>query len=77
MTAKAALKGTAKKVYKLRSGIPDDMRRGTAARAILESISRHRKATADTIRRDMKRGFPDATLRFYLGKFQRERVVVA
>lgn len=77
MTAKAARKGTAKKIYRLKNGIPQSLRRGTAGRAVLESISRHRKATADTIRKDMKRGFPDATLRFYLGKFQREQVVVA
>ena len=48
-----------------------------AGRAILVSIARHRGAEADTIRRDMKRGFSDATLRFYLGKFQREGVLIA
>ena len=63
------------KVYRLRSQIPATLRKPSAGRAVLESIRRHRRATANTIRKDMKRGFSDATLRFYLGKFQRERIV--
>lgn len=75
LTAAAAVTKKAGKVYRLKRGIPmDSVGKG---RAILVSISRHRGATANTIRKDMKRGFSDATLRFYLGKFQRERVVVA
>jgi hypothetical protein len=52
--------------------------RHSAGRAILASIGRRRgRATAHTIRTDMKRGFSDATLRFYLGKFQREGLITA
>ena len=65
------------KVYRLKNGIPADIRNPSAGRAILESISRHRGATINTIRKDMKRGFSDATLRFYLGRFQTRKVVVA
>lgn len=65
------------KVYKLADGMPD-MKRGTVGRAILASIARrHGRATSQAVRTDMKRGTSDATLRFYLGKFQREGVVVA
>lgn len=78
LTAAAAIKdGKHIKVYRLKNGIPKDLAKPSAGRAILESISKHHAATADTIRRDMKKGYPDSTLRFYLGKFQRERVVVA
>ena len=78
LTAAAAINdGQEIKVYRLKDGIPADIRKPSKGRAILESISRHRAATADTIRKDMKRGFSDATLRFYLGKFQREKVAVA
>ena len=77
LTARAAIKdGKASKRYTLVNGVPKDMR-PSAGRTILVSIARHRGAEADTIRRDMKRGFSDATLRFYLGKFQREGVVTA
>ncbi len=77
LTAAAAIKdGQEIKVYRLRNGIPATIKKPSAGRAILESISKHRAATADTIRKDMKRGYPDATLRFYLGKFQREKIVV-
>lgn len=74
--AKAIKDGKAIKRYRLVKGIPKAMQHG-AGRAILVSIARHRGAEADTIRRDMKRGFSDATLRFYLGKFQREGVLIA
>lgn len=66
------------KTYRLKGGIPANVRRGSAARFILAAIGRRRgRATAHDIRVGMKRGMPDATVRFYLGKFQRDGVVVA
>lgn len=65
------------KTYRLAGKIPAGMRQ-SAGRAILTSIGRRRGyATAHAIRGDMKRGFSDATLRFYLGKFQRDGLVLA
>ena len=79
VTAAAAARraGPRGKKYRLISRIPTTIKNPSAGRAILVSISRHRGATANTIRRDMPRGFSDATLRFYLGKFQRQNVVAA
>lgn len=78
LTAAAALRRNvrAQKVYRLRHGIPAGMRR-SAGRMILAAIARRRNATARSLRRGMPRGFSDATLRFYLGKFQRDGIVVA
>lgn len=64
------------KVYRLTNGVPKEMG-NSAGRKILVAIARRRKATAHAIRRAMPRGFSDATLRFYLGKFQREGIVQA
>lgn len=79
LTARAAARRnkSPRKVYRLKAGIPASIRRPSAGRKVLESISRHRGATAYTIRKDMPSGFSDATLRFYLGKYQREGVVLA
>lgn len=76
--AVAARRNTGRgKTYRLVDGIPAEVKKDSAGRAILVSISRHRGATAMVIRKDMPAGFSDATLRFYLGKFQREKVVRA
>lgn len=81
LTTTGAIKdGQARKVYRLKKGIPEGLR-GPAALAVLGAVKKHGHtkaggASADVIRRAMKRGFPDSTLRFYLGKFQREGVLV-
>lgn len=76
-TATAARRATrSNKAYKL-VGDYKDMR-PSVGRTILASIARrHGRATTQSLRKDMKRGASDATLRFYLGKFQREGLVVA
>lgn len=65
------------KFYCLAVPIPADLKPSTG-RTILAAIGRRRgAATTQSLRTDMKRGASDATLRFYLGKFQREGVVIA
>lgn len=65
------------KTYRLASKIPAGMRKSTG-RTILAAIARRNgAATTQSLRRAMGRGASDATLRFYLGKFQREGLVVA
>lgn len=65
------------KTYCLAVPIPADLK-PSIGRQILAAIGRRRgAATTQTLRSDMKRGASDATLRFYLGKFQREGIVVA
>lgn len=78
LTAAVAAKRNVRtqKTYALKNGIPADMRQ-SAGRQILAAIARRRNATANSLRRGMPRGFSDATLRFYLGKFQREGIVTA
>ena len=73
-TATAAITKNEGKVYRLRQRVPAGI--VGKGRAILVAISRHRGADINTIRRDMPRNFSDATIRFYLGKFQREKIVV-
>lgn len=76
-SARAARKhARSNKVYRLRAGIPAEMR-DSAGRKILVAIARRRKTTAQSLRKAMPRGFSDATLRFYLGKFQRAGIVVS
>jgi hypothetical protein len=79
LTAAAAARNNVRslKTYRLTNGIPKELGQETAARMILVAIARRRRATAHTIRKAMPRGFSDATLRFYLGKFQRNGVVVS
>lgn len=76
LTAAAAARRNVRtmKVYRLLAGIPKGMRQ-SAGRMILVSIARRRNATAISLRKAMPRGFSDATLRFYLGKFQREGII--
>lgn len=78
LTAAAAARRNKRSLvtYKLTNGIPKTMK-PTAGRKILVAIARRRKATAHALRTAMPRGFSDATLRFYLGKFQREGIVQA
>lgn len=66
----------ANKAYRLAAGIPGGMRE-SAGRRILVAIARRRRATAQSLRSAMPRGFSDATLRFYLGKFQRDGILVS
>jgi hypothetical protein len=67
------------KVYVLANRIPAHFhaRPEGAGGRILASIARHRMATAKQIRQDMPSGFSDATLRFYLGKFQQDGTILA
>ena len=64
------------KTYRLLDGIPDSIGKETTARAILQSIQKRKGATSKMIRADIGAKVPDPTLRFYLGKFQRDKVVV-
>lgn len=80
LTAATAVRNhvRSEKVYRLKAGVPAGVRPGSTARTILTVIGRQRgRATALTVRKAMKRGTPDATVRFYLGKFQREGIVVS
>ena len=64
------------KTYRLVAGVPEGLR-PSLGRRILVGIARRRNATAVSLRRSMPRGASDATLRFYLGKYQREGVVTS
>jgi hypothetical protein len=65
------------KTYRLASKIPAGMRPSIGRRILAEVGRRQGAATTQKLRGAMKRGASDATLRFYLGKFQREGLVVA
>jgi len=62
------------KQYALLGSIPEALRNPSAARSILESIEKRGTATTNDVRADHPK-FPDPTIRFYLGKFQREKIV--
>lgn len=77
--AKAAKRHTrSQKTYRMKRQIPKTMKE-SAGRTILEVIARMKgKATGNDIRKALIKKAPrssDATLRFYLGKFQREGIV--
>jgi hypothetical protein len=76
LTAAAAITKADGKVYRLKRGLPPTVR--GKGRAILVSISRHRGATANTIRRDMPRNFQRRHAAVLpCGKVQRDNVVIA
>ncbi len=64
------------KTYKLVAGVPAGLR-PSLGRQILVGIARRRNATAVSLRKAMPKGTPDATVRFYLGKFQRDGIVTS
>ena len=63
------------KTYRLIESIPDGIRPKSAAMAILKAIEKHGSATRPQIRAELPKNFKEATLGFYLGKFQREHIV--
>lgn len=68
------------KTYRLIDGIPDAIRKPSAGRSILEAIRKLEKdgpVTAMALRLRLGKEFSAPTLRFFLGKFQRDKVVVA
>ena len=79
--AKRNVKGRERKIYRLNAAGTRALRdmKDSIGRAILAAVARRARygATAASLRRAMARGTSDATLRFYLGKFQREGVLVA
>ena len=58
------------------NGIPDTLRNPSAGRSILESIESRGTASTNDVRADHPK-FPDPTIRFYLGKFQRGEVLTS
>ena len=64
------------KQYSLVNGIPDTLRNPSAGRKILESIEKRGSATNADVRSDWPK-MPPPTIGFYLGKFQRVKVVTA
>ncbi len=66
-----------RKAYRLVDGIPDEMKKASAGRAILEAIKKHGTATSDVLLETLGKKFSKPTMRFYLGKFQREKIIRA
>ncbi len=73
--AKAAGEGRVLKSYRLVDGIPEDIRKGSAGLAILEAIKKHGSATTAELREELPKSFKKPTMQFYLGKFQRDKIV--
>lgn len=70
--------GRVAKTYKLVNGIPDTLRNPSAGRSVLEAIdARGAESSTPNLQADLGKDFPSPTLRFYLGKFQRDGVVAA
>lgn len=65
------------KFYSLIQPIPESLGKDTTARKVLESISKHGHATRTMVRADVGPDVPEPTLGFYLGKFQRDKVLAS
>ena len=63
------------RMYAVRSGGIPNLRPGSAGLRILEAIEKRGWATAQDLRDDLGPKFVDSTLRFFLGKFQRDEVI--
>lgn len=72
-------RGRIVRAYRLTNGVPDGLRENSAGRSILEAIKKltdgDKSATKVAIRARLGDKMPDPTLRFFLGKFQREKVL--
>jgi hypothetical protein len=65
------------KTYSLKNGMPKSVKIGTVGRSILEAIQYHGSPSKKDIRKTIGKKMNDATLRFYLGKFQRDKVLTS
>jgi hypothetical protein len=64
-----------RKRYRMKGNIPEHIGRSTTAYAILVQIQKHKgRATFDHIQARLPK-VPLPTIRFYLGKFQRDKIV--
>jgi hypothetical protein len=67
--------GRTVKTYTLVDGVPDKVRNPSKARTLLSTIYINGKVTANDLRALLGKKFAEPTLRFYLGKYQRENVI--
>lgn len=63
------------KTYELCGDVPESIRNPSAGRSILEAIKARGRATREEIAADLGPKFSQSTLRFFLGKFQRDNTI--
>lgn len=69
--------GRVAKVYRLTGEIPETFRDGSAQRKMLEFVGKHADGvTYQQVQAEFPKS-PTPTVRFYLGKWQREKIVTA
>lgn len=63
------------KSYRMIGAIPDDMRESSMARRVLTMLEKRQAATARELCDDSRGAISERTLRWYLAKFQRVKLV--